>query len=219
MSDRGGDTLVFDLDGTISDPSLGIGRSINYALEAFGHPLLPDEAVSDVIGPPIDVTFARLTGSSDDAYVAALVAKFRERYGRVGFSENTLYSGVAEALAAIADSGVPLALCTSKRVDFAERILDMFGVRGYFGHLDGGDVGIAKRDQLARLLRDERIGRGSIMIGDRAFDIDAARVNGLESVGVLWGHGSRDELRSAGAGRLLESPGQLLELVDRVAHR
>ncbi|HET6472808.1 MAG TPA: HAD hydrolase-like protein [Pseudomonadales bacterium] len=211
--------LVFDLDGTISDPSLGIGRSINYALEAFGHPLLPDEGVSDVIGPPIDVTFARLTGSSDGTYIAALVAKFRERYGRVGYSENTLYSGVAGALATIADSGVPLAVCTSKRVDFAERILEMFEVRRYFGHVDGGDVGVPKRDQLARLLRESRIGAGSIMIGDRAFDIDAARVNGLDSVGVLWGHGSRDELQSAGAGRLLERPDQLLELVDRGAQR
>jgi phosphoglycolate phosphatase len=207
-------TLVFDLDGTLSDPSLGIGRSLNYALEAFGYAPLASDAVSRYIGPPIDVAFAQITRVDDPAHVATLVAKFRERYGRVGYAENTMYPGIADAVAAIARAGVPLALCTSKRVDFAQRILAMFGMRDYFGCVDGGDVGIHKRDQLARLLRGDCIGSGSIMVGDRAFDIDAARANGLDSAGVLWGHGSRDELTAAGAGRLLDAPSQLIELTD-----
>jgi phosphoglycolate phosphatase len=209
-------TLVFDLDGTLADPSLGIGRSLNYALEAFGYAPLVGDAVSQFIGPPIDVAFAQITKSADAAHLAALVAKFRERYGRVGYSENTMYPGIATAIAAIASAAVPIALCTSKRVDFAERILAMFGVREYFGCVDGGDVGIHKRDQLSRLLREHRIGAGSIMIGDRAFDIDAARANALDSAGVLWGHGSREELSAAGAGRLLDAPEQLIELTDRM---
>jgi phosphoglycolate phosphatase len=127
-----------------------------------------------------------------------------------------MYPGIATAIATIARAGVPLALCTSKRIDFADRILAMFGVREFFGCVDGGDVGVHKRDQLARLLRDGRIGDGSIMIGDRAFDIDAAHANGLESVGVLWGHGSREELTRAGAGRLFDAPSELVGLTERV---
>ena len=212
-------TLVFDLDGTISDPSLGIGRSMNYALEAFGHPRLADADVSDFIGPPIDVAFARITGSNDEGRIAALVAKFRERYGHIGYAENTLYPGVADVLASLGRAGAPLAVCTSKRVDFAQRILEMFEVRRYFAHVDGGDVGIRKRDQLTRMLRDGVIGAGSIMIGDRAFDIDAARANALDSIGVLWGHGTRGELEAAGARRLIDSPGELLELAEQLARR
>ena len=213
------DTLVFDLDGTLSDPSLGIGRSMNYALEAFGHVPLAAGAVSEFIGPPIDVAFARITASNDTTHLAALVVKFRERYGRIGYAENTLYPGIADALASLAHAGARLAVCTSKRVDFAQRILEMFGIRRHFAHVDGGDVGIHKRDQLTGMLRDGRVGPGSIMIGDRAFDVAAAHANGLDSVGVLWGHGSRSELEAAGARRLIESPGQLIELADRVARR
>jgi phosphoglycolate phosphatase len=209
-------TLVFDLDGTLSDPSLGIGRSLNYALEAFGYARLADHAVSQFIGPPIDVAFAQLTESAEASHIAALIAKFRERYGRIGYAENAMYPGIAAAVAALARAGVTLAVCTTKRVDFAERILSMFGVREYFGCVDGGDVGIHKRDQLARLLRGGRIAAGSVMIGDRAFDIEAAHANGLDSVGVLWGHGSREELAGAGARRLLDAPDQLIELTDRV---
>jgi phosphoglycolate phosphatase len=212
----GPDTLVFDLDGTISDPSLGIGRSMNYALAAFGHAPLADADVSEFIGPPIDVAFARMTKSNDERRIAGLVAKFRERYGRVGYAENTLYPGMVDALASLARAGASLALCTSKRVDFANRILEMFEIRRHFSHVDGGDVGIHKRDQLHRMLCDGCIGAGSVMIGDRAFDIDAAHANGLESVGVLWGHGSRGELEAAGAHRLIDSPVQLHELAARL---
>jgi phosphoglycolate phosphatase len=212
-------TLVFDLDGTISNPSLGVGRSMNYALEAFGHSPLSADAVSEFIGPPIDVAFTRIVASNDAALIAALVAKFRERYGRIGYAENTMYPGVADALASLRRAGASLAMCTSKRVDFAQRILEMFGLRDYFAWVDGGDVGIRKRDQLANMLRNDRIGDGSIMIGDRAFDIDAARVNGLESVGVLWGHGRRSELEAAGARRLIDSPDQLIGLADLVLRR
>lgn len=204
--------LVFDLDGTISDPAVGIGRCLNHALSRFGHPPVPETNVSAVIGPPLDHTFRSIDPSWSDNHIAELVGVFRERYAEVGYSENILYPGIPEALDALSEAGVALGLCTSKRVDFADTIVTMFGLRHHFRFLNGGDIGVKKSGQLATLLRDGTISSASIMIGDRAVDIEAARANGLASVGVLWGHGSEDELRRAGPSRILERPHRLTEL-------
>ena len=197
-------TIVFDLDGTLSDPADGIGRSFDFALTAFGYPPLPAGALSRYIGPPLDRSFRIITGAQDEALVARLVAKYRERYAQVGYAENTMYPGIPEALEALAQRGHRLGVCTSKRVDFAEQILELFGIRARFEFVSGGETGVAKDHQLAQLLRRGAIDARALMVGDRAFDIDAARANGLDSAGVLWGHGSREELVTAGAGRLLE---------------
>jgi len=136
--------LVFDLDGTISDPALGIARSVNYALRAFGLDLIPEDIVSDYIGPPIDVTFRRLAPSAEEDCIVQLVSKFRERYSDVGYSENVLYPGIPEALSYLVGRGSLLGICTTKRVDFAERILKQFAIRDLFRFVNGGDVGIEK---------------------------------------------------------------------------
>lgn len=205
--------LIFDLDGTISDPALGIYRSINYALTHFGYPELLETEVSAYIGPPIDVTFRALTRGASEHHVLDLVGKFRERYAAVGYAENALYAGIEAAVAALHERGARLGVCTAKRLDFAEKILTMFGVHRYFEFVCGGDVGVSKQHQLAQLVRDGRAGVGSTMIGDRALDILAAKANGLGSVGVLWGHGSVSELVGAGADRILGLPSELTQLV------
>lgn len=204
--------LVFDLDGTLSDPVLGIGRSINHALVAQGHRPLADHEVSPFIGPPLDVTFRQLIPQASHGEVLALVASYRERYGAVGFAENTLYDGVPDALSALAARGVVMGVCTSKRADFAEKILALFGLRQHFVFVSGGEIGVSKAMQLAELLAAGRLADGAQMIGDRAIDVQAAHHNGLQSVGVLWGHGSEAELREAGAGRLLARPQELAAL-------
>jgi len=204
--------LVFDLDGTISDPAVGIGRSINYALEHFGYSPVAADRVSPLIGPPLDHSFRSLTGSSSAAHIAELVSKYRERYAQVGYSENVLYPGIPEALAALSDAGIRMGLCTSKRIDFAQAILTMFNLSGHFAFLNGGEIGVHKGEQLASLVARGQISTSSIMIGDRAVDVEAARSNGLGSIGVLWGHGTEDELKLAGPSRLLDKPSQLVEL-------
>jgi phosphoglycolate phosphatase len=208
------DHLIFDLDGTISDPAVGICRSMNYALTHFGYAEIRDAEVSAFIGPPIDVTFRALTQSDSHQHIAALVTRFRERYSDVGYSENSLYAGIEDALKGLLERGARLGLCTSKRSDFAEKILAMFGLLRRFEFVCGGDVGISKSAQLSQLVRDRVTGQGSTMIGDRAIDILAGKANGLRSVGVLWGHGSEAELRDVGADRILSNPFQLSELVD-----
>jgi phosphoglycolate phosphatase len=146
----------------------------------------------------------------------ALVAKFRERYADVGYSENSLYPGVPDALDRLFRRGTRLGLCTSKRIDFAERILTMFGLRAHFEFVSGGDVGVAKAVQLSQLLKGGLAGPGSTMVGDRAIDIVAGKTNALRAIGVLWGHGSESELADAGADRLLSDPIQLEVLADAV---
>jgi phosphoglycolate phosphatase len=188
------DLILFDLDGTLSDPLVGIGRSINYALEHFGFAPLDLARLAPYVGPPIDETFAALTGASSDTDIRALVAKFRERYSDVGYSENVLYPDIADAIAHLGDADVPLGICTSKREDFADRILQMFGLRAHFAFVSGGDVGIAKWQQIAALVASGRVGPTTLMVGDRATDLIAAHRNGLLSAGVLWGYGSEAEL-------------------------
>ena len=204
--------LIFDLDGTLSDPVVGIGRSLNYALEAFGYRSLSAPEVSRYVGPPLDWAFRQIVPGASHDTVLAMVAKYRERYSDVGYAENALYPGIPDALAGLSSNGVQMGVCTSKRTEFAERILELFGLRQHFNFVNGGDVGVRKGDQLRALLDQGTIGPASTMIGDRGVDIEAARVNGLGAVGVLWGHGTKAELLRAAPDRLLESPMELPNL-------
>lgn len=206
-------SLVFDLDGTISDPVVGIGRSINYALEAFGYSAIPEDDMSRFVGPPLEDTFTqRAPGVSHEA-VVGMIAKYRERYGEVGFRENVLYPGVPEALARLSSTGATMGVCTTKKAEFAERILTMFGLRGHFSFVSGGDIGVRKPHQLRHLLDTGAVAHDAVMIGDRATDISAARATGLGAVAVLWGHGSREELIDARPDRVLGEPSELSTLV------
>ena len=212
------DLVLFDLDGTLSDPILGFSRSINYALAEFGHEPLPAADLGVFLGPPIEETFRKIAGNGTEAQVNALVAKYRERYGDVGYSENVLYPGIREALQCLNDAGVPMAVCTSKRKDFAEKILEMFGLTRHFRFVDGSGPGMQKWRQMEALRSRGQVSDASIMVGDRAVDMIAAHRNGLRAAGVLWGYGSRAELANEAPLRLLESPGELPQLGPRPSH-
>lgn len=207
--------LVFDLDGTISDPKQGITRSLNYALSAHGFSEQDEGKLTRYIGPPLDSTFKTITKSDNPKLISSLVAKYRERYSDVGFSENALYPDIPEALAQLhLTSGITLGVCTSKRVDFAERILDFFNLRHFFDFVSGGDVGIEKWQQLQLLCEQKVIHQKSLMIGDRYVDLTAAHKNSLDSAGVLWGYGSLAELTEHKPAYMFSNPRELTLLAS-----
>jgi len=206
------DFILFDLDGTISDPLVGIGRSINHALAHFGYPTHELPALAPYIGPPLDESFAIITGATSRSELAGLVAKYSERYGDVGYSENVLYPGIAEAVVALRNTGIPLGVCTSKRQDFAEQILELFGLRHHFEFVSGGEIGTPKWRQIETLLASGQVTEASVMVGDRAVDVDAAHRNGLQAAGVLWGYGSAAELAQVQPRYSFAMPADLHEL-------
>lgn len=208
-------TLIFDLDGTISDPFAGISKSINYALEALDFEAVDPERIRPLIGPPLNEIFEILIGQVSNQRMQMLVDKYRERYASVGYTENVIYEKIPDVIATLSSSGYVLGICTSKRADYADAIIRMFGLSAYFEFIDGGDVGIHKSDQLERLVANGIDANAAVMIGDRRFDINAAKKNGLVSVGVSWGFGDANELNAAAPDHLIHSPEQLLELFTR----
>jgi phosphoglycolate phosphatase len=204
-------TLVFDLDGTLTDPYVGITRSYQHAREQLGLGALPDTDLRGMIGPPMQDVFLSLSGGNTDL-VADAIAHYRERYGRVGLYENEVYPGIPEALATLAQT-YRLFVCTSKPHTFAVPILEHFDLARYFAGIYGCELDgtrADKRQLLAWLIEQERVDPGTaVMIGDRKFDIAAALANGLTPIGVLWGHGNEAELREAGATRTLAAPADL----------
>jgi phosphoglycolate phosphatase len=193
-------TIVFDLDGTISDPFVGISRSINYALESLDYDPVDPERIRPLIGPPLTEIFEILLGALRERDMLGLVDKYRERYD------------IPTIIEQLAGRGYRMGICTSKRADYAQRIVEMFGLAQFFAFVDGGGVGIEKREQIESLVANGLTASSAIMIGDRAVDILAGRSNELASAGVLWGFGERPELEEAAPDHLLESPADLLDL-------
>jgi len=206
-------TLVLDLDGTISDPSLGVSRCINHALQSHGFNAVPDNEVEKEIGQPLDEIFLNLDPAVSTKNIPELVSTYRQRYSEAGYSENVIYPDIVAAVTRVREAGLALGICTSKRQDFAEKILSLFKISRFFTFVDGGDIGITKEMQLARLLSFGSIDHGAIMVGDRAVDIHSATANGLRSIGVLWGFGSYAELSQASPTYIVETVHELCEIV------
>lgn len=206
-------TLVLDLDGTISDPSLGISRCINHALQTHGLTTVSEKHVAKEIGPPLDEMFLKLVPEVSAADIPALVSTYRQRYSDIGYSENFIYPNIVSVLEKLHESDLRLGVCTSKRQDFAERILALFGLSRLFAFVDGGDIGITKETQLAQLLNRSAIDGDAIMVGDRAVDVASAAANDLRSIGVLWGFGSYAELTQASPTHIVDTVNELCKIV------
>jgi phosphoglycolate phosphatase len=213
--------LLFDLDGTLTGPSRGFGRSIRYALDRLGFPCPPDDALASFIGPPLRGTFATLLGTADRGQVERAMALYRERYAAVGLYENEVYAGVAEMLETVRGQASALFVATSKPAVYAARIVKHFGLDRYFAGVYGAELGgrfDEKADLLRHLLATEGLrGEGTIMVGDRAADVIAAKANGIRAVAILWGYGSEAELIDAGAETLCSAPAQLARYLAEIA--
>ena len=210
-------TLVFDLDGTISDPSSGIINCVNYALQCHGLATESDKSISAEIGPPLDLMFRKFMPDITDKLIEELVFSYRERFATDGFAENTLYNGISEAFQSLCDGGFRLGVCTSKPEPAARKVLEHFALLHHFEFVSGGDIGVAKQSQLKDLLDNKIIDADAVMIGDRSVDLAAAHNNQLQSVAVLWGFGSAAELAAEKPALTLSSVAELLTSFETIS--
>jgi len=205
--------VLLDLDGTLVDSLPGIRASCLATLRALGH--TPDPAMDyhSLVGPPLPEVMRRLLLSYGDDRIDAAVTAYRAHYAEAGMYEATLYPGIPEMLETLRATGAPLFVATSKRTMFARPILQRLGMadrlRGIYGTEPDGSLD-DKAQLVAALLRAERLSpTETVMAGDRSHDIIGAHANGVRAMGVLWGYGSREELETAGAERLVASPAEL----------
>ncbi len=211
------DYLFFDLDGTLTDPALGITNSFIYALKYFGIEIPSYEKLCTFIGPPLPDTFKTQFGF-DDTKAAEGVKKYREYFSTKGLLENSVYPGIPELLTELKQAGKKLVVATSKPEEYSVRIIEHFGLAQYFENVCGSlmDESRSKKDEvIAYAIERNNISDKSkiLMIGDRKHDILGAKKTGLKSCGVLFGYGSREELETAGADFIAKDISQLRSIL------
>ena len=211
------DTILFDLDGTLTDPGEGITNSVAYALKKYDIEVSDRSELYKFIGPPLKDSFMKYYGFSEDKAEEA-ITYYREYFRDRGIFENRVYEGVTDILETLYSKGKRIVLATSKPEEFAVRILEHFELKKYFTVVAGasmdssrskkGDV-IAYAVSLCGDFEKEK----AIMIGDREHDIIGAKENNLKSIGVLYGYGDENELRTAGADYIVSTTEDVLRLV------
>jgi len=210
------DAIFFDLDGTLTDPKLGITSSIQYALQRLDLPVPSQDELTWCIGPPLRSSFVTMLGGEARADLA--VSLYRERFGDIGLYENKVYPDIEHILAALKQSHGRLFVATSKASVFAERIIDHFRLRDYFERVFGAELDgtrADKADLLAYALKNAAVNpKRALMIGDRSHDIIGAKKNGMAAVGVLYGYGSERELIEAGASHICATPRAVLDHIS-----
>lgn len=214
------DIILFDLDGTLTDPKEGITKSVQYALRHLGIDEPDLDQLLRFIGPPLKDSFKVYYGF-DEQQTDKAIAKFRERFTDIGIFENGVYEGIHELLEVLKQKGKILAIATSKPWVFAERILEKYELRSYFDIVVGSELDEKTRctkteviiEVLRKLqLKDEELSR-VVMIGDREHDIIGANNCHLSSIGVRFGYAEPGELEAAGATYIVESVGELKALL------
>lgn len=202
------ETVLFDLDGTITDPAEGITNSVAHSLKGYGIAVTDKRELCTFIGPPLYASFMKYYGFSEQKALEA-VERYREYYSVKGVFECELYPHIRELLDKLCSSGKKLVLATSKPEFFAKQILKHFKIDKYFCYLAGATMD-SHRVEKADIIKYafENIGvtnvSSAVMIGDREFDVFGAKTMGITSIGVTYGYGSREELESAGADYICE---------------
>jgi phosphoglycolate phosphatase len=210
--------LLFDLDGTLTDPQLGITRCIRHALERLGVDLPPSINLVNYIGPPLPECFSQLLQTEDRARIHEAIHLFRERFSTIGLFENRVYEGIQDALAQLRSQDKQLYIATSKPEIYARQILDHYELSQYFQSIHGSTLDGSRRhkaDIIQQALATNPIPLSDVwMIGDRKHDVLGATHHSIPCIGVLWGYGSEAELTGAGAVHLCEAPAHLHRLVN-----
>lgn len=214
--------FLFDLDGTLTDPKVGITTCVQYALHSFGIEEQNLDRLEPFIGPPLRDSFMEFYGM-DEEQAGKAIEKYRERFSETGLFENEIYPGAARMLKTLSEKGFRLAVASSKPTVFVERILEHFGIRQYFKVVVGSELDgrRADKEQVVQEALRQLFGQKPVqcqevyMIGDRRFDVEGARAMGVESIGVTYGYGGMEELKKARADYIVESVEELQELLLR----
>lgn len=206
------ETVLFDLDGTLTDPGLGITNSVMYALDKMGFEVPQREELYPFIGPPLHESFQTCCAMTGEQAQEAIVF-YREYFSVKGLLENRVYDGIIGMLTELKAAGKHLVLATSKPEKFAKAIMEHFGLDRYICDIAGAtmDTSRSKKGQvIAYALKEFGVERANaVMVGDREHDVIGARENALPCVGVSFGYGSREELLAAGAVAVVDSPEEL----------
>ena len=205
------DIVLIDLDGTISDSSPGMLTGFRKVFDRFDMEQPSDESIRRHFGPPLAVTWREVYGMTDEQIVVGLEV-YREYYHDVGMFENNLYDGIPDLIKDLHAEGVTLSTATSKPEFSASRIIEHFGLREYFTFIGAADLAGTRDDKSAVIAHTlENLQASSqthsiVMMGDRRHDVEGAREHGIDTIGVLWGYGTAEELSTAGAIALAERP-------------
>jgi phosphoglycolate phosphatase len=218
------DAVLFDLDGTIIDSRVPFVTSMNYALAANGHPQREPQELLPYLGPPTRIALAELVGD-DDELIGPTLATYREHYARTSPETTRVYQGIPELLQSL-HGRVLLAVATSKIATSAVMLLEHLGLAELFDVISGPlesalaePKAVTVGQALAALISEDSDpsaradGIKSVMIGDRLYDVEGAREHGVPTIGVLWGAGSEQELREAGAWEIVSSPDEIPPLI------
>ncbi len=210
-------TLLFDLDGTLTNPELGIVSCIEHAAQSLGRVAPPREQLRQYIGPPLHISLATLLNTDDPALVQLALTRYRDRYSTIGLLENTLYPFVPDGLAALRKAQHRLFVATSKPTLYANRILGHFNFSGYFDRIYGAELTGERSDKgelIAFIIETEGLDpRTTWIVGDRSHDIIGGIRNGIRTIGVRWGFGSDAEFIEAKADFIVDDMAQILSHV------
>ena len=193
--------VLFDLDGTLTDPGKGITRCIRYALERLGASMPLSDQLTWCVGPPLRASFAQLLNTTDETILDQALVLYRKRFSEKGMFENILYPGVVSSLTRLRKAGFNLFLATSKPRVFARQILDHFNMTTYFHRVYGSELDgrlSNKGALIAHILYEERLApAATMMVGDRVYDIEGGKENKVMTAAVSYGYGTREEIDAA----------------------
>jgi len=212
-------TVLFDLDGTLTDPAEGITNSFIHALKYFGIEIPSYKTLCSFIGPPLPTTFEKQFGFTGQKNEEA-VKKYREHFATKGLFENTVYQGIPELLTELKSKGIELLVATSKPEHYSKQILEHFALAKYFDFICGSnlDESRSKKEEVieyALSLAKNKDKETILMIGDREYDIYGAKVNNIKSCGILFGYGSKEEHQQAGADYICETVKDLQDFLTK----
>ena len=208
-------TILFDLDGTITDSGEGIMNCATLALQHFGLPVPDRQTMRVFVGPPLDETFVKFGVPADRTDEAIRV--YRSRYLTVGKFENFPYPGVEELLKALRAHGHKLYIATSKPEFMSVEILEHFGLAKYFDRICGASTDgtrSKKADVISYLLQESGAAGEIVMVGDTTYDVIGAKAHGMKSIGVAWGYGKTEDMAAAGAAAIAHSMDELFDLLN-----